>query len=673
MARISINGVTIDPIRQAPALASANLISADASKSNYLLIQTKGPLDKTQRDALSALGAEILEYVPDETYICQYKSSDLRQIRALPFVTWANTYLKEFKIPPIFRRTSGPTALSLAPASPPMSKEAVTVDIVLQKKSMTDSVRTKIAQAAGVDPSAINPNSDKVRLTVQLRNLDAIAAVDEVRHIEKYIPPQLANNIARQIMATDQAQASGTLQGEGQVVCVCDTGFDLGDPANAHPAFTGRVLKLYPLGHPASDDPNGHGTHVCGSVLGDGVARDGTIIRGSAPAAKLVVQSVLDSGGGLGGLPADLHDLFRPPYQNDGARVHSNSWGAPGSSGAYSSNSGEIDDFVAQNRDFVVCFAAGNDGKDTAGVGVVALGSVTSPGTAKNCIAVGASQNNRPTFSIPGLPSPTHYGDGWPNDFPVAPINPDPIGDSPEGMAPFSGRGPAMNNRIRPDIVAPGSPVLSTKSRAATGDGWAPFDDLFFFDGGTSMATPLVAGCAAIVRQFLMQANPASPSAALVKAMLINGAQAMHGHYPLPEVGTPPDNNQGFGRVNLAATVGPYPAGTTVTPTDEGPALDTGGVKTLQQPIAAGQSLKVTLVWTDPSGEALQNDLDLVITLPGGAVLHGNMPAGSSGFDRVNNVEQISALNLPAGTATISVQGFRCLSAQTYALVVRVS
>ena len=140
MARISINGITIDPIRQAPALASPNLISADASKSNYLLIQTKGPLDKDQRDELTALGIEILEYVPDDTYICQYKPSDLHQIRALPFVTWANTYLKEFKIPQVFRKPPGPTALALAPATPVMSKDSVTVDIVLQKKSMSDAV-----------------------------------------------------------------------------------------------------------------------------------------------------------------------------------------------------------------------------------------------------------------------------------------------------------------------------------------------------------------------------------------------------------------------------------------------------------------------------------------------------------------------------------------------------
>jgi hypothetical protein len=49
------------------------------------------------------------------------------------------------------------------------------------------------------------------------------------------------------------------------------------------------------------------------------------------------------------------------------------------------------------------------------------------------------------------------------------------------------------------------------------------------------------------------------------------------------------------------------------------------------------------------------------------------MPAGSSGFDRANNVEQVAATNLSAGVATIAVQAFRCLTPQNYALVVRVS
>jgi serine protease AprX len=79
------------------------------------------------------------------------------------------------------------------------------------------------------------------------------------------------------------------------------------------------------------------------------------------------------------------------------------------------------------------------------------------------------------------------------------------------------------------------------------------------------------------------------------------------------------------------------------------------------------------LVWTDPAGEALQNDLDLIVTTPDGQELHGNAALGATGFDRSNNVEQVVLPNIAAGTARITVRAFRALTPQPYALVVRVS
>ena len=672
MAPITINGISIDPTKNAPALAAAQLTSPDASGSDFILVQATGPLTQEQRARLQRLGAEILEYVPENTYICRYRPTDLSPIRALPFVSWVNVYLRGFKISPTLRPAAAANMLSLAPAPTVLSKENVTVEVVLQKDSMTDAVRNQIAAAAGVDASQLQAGRDKVRVTVEERRLDDLAAIDQVRNIEKFFPPRPLNNIARGILTADQAQAAGSMRGEGQIVCVCDTGFDKGDTANVHPAFTGRVIKLYALGHNTASDPDGHGTHVCGSVLGDGVALDGTVIRGTAPAARLVMQSVLDPAGSLGGLPVDLHDLFLPPYRDDGARVHTNSWGG-NVQGAYTANASEVDDFVSNHRDCVICFAAGNAGQDPQGTGVVVSGSVGSPATAKNCITVGASENNRPDFSVGQLNHPLEYGEGWPADFPAVPINPDPVANDADGMAAFSSRGPAMNSRARPDVVAPGTAILSTKSRAATGTGWAAYDALFFYDGGTSMATPLVAGCAAVVRQFLMSRQSASPSAAVVKAMLINGAKPMLGQYVPSEVGAPPDNSQGFGRIDLAATIGPYQSATTVVYKDEATALDTGQTEETQQAVAAGQTLKATLVWTDPAGEALQNDLDLIVTTPDGQELHGNVAPGAAGFDRSNNVEQVVVPNLVAGQVKISVSAFRAVSPQPYALVVRVS
>lgn len=73
-----------------------------------------------------------------------------------------------------------------------------------------------------------------------------------------------------------------------------------------------------------------------------------------------------------------------PGPRLSGARIHSNSWG--GSSDAYTSNSAEIDSFVFNHPDCLVLFAAGNDGPDE--------GTIGAPATCKNCLAVGASQND---------------------------------------------------------------------------------------------------------------------------------------------------------------------------------------------------------------------------------------------------------------------------------------
>jgi hypothetical protein len=78
------------------------------------------------------------------------------------------------------------------------------------------------------------------------------------------------------------------------------------------------------------------------------------------------------------------------------------------------------------------------------------------------------------------------------------------------------------------------------------------------------------------------------------------------------------------------------------------------------------------LVWTDPPGEGLQSDLDLIVKVAG-QERHGNMPAGSAEFDRTNNVEQVSWENVPAGPVTVTVSAHRVtLAPQSFALVIRI-
>jgi subtilisin family serine protease len=692
MARITINGISIDPITQSHALTMAGLASVDASKSNYILIQTKAPLTAEQKKQLSDMGVVIHQYVSENTYECGFKPSDLEAIRRLPFVAWANVYLHGFKVAPNLRGKAGDPSAHILPmaVAAPHSKELHTVDIVFHEDvdPKSEPIREQVAQAARLDKDSLVSSRGKIRATVQERYLDDLAALDEVRVIQEVPTVKLRNSVARGILAADVVLNGTAFQGEGQVVAVADTGFDRGNANNTHPAFTGRVVKLYALGRPnKTNDTDGHGTHVCGSVLGNGnSALMGGAIQGTAPKAQLVLQSLLDGQGGLGGIPTDLHDLFDPPYSNEKARVHTNSWGATQPGLPYDQSAQEIDDYVWNHPDLVICFAAGNEGIDGDGDGVVDPAQIGSEAAAKNCITVGACESLRPNVQA----SRPTYGSLRPSDFPTALIHDDPVADNPNGMAAFSSRGPTQERRFKPDIVAPGTSILSSHSRdapAAQDIFGRSSDPLYFFDSGTSMATPLVAGCVAVLRETLVKNGTPNPSAALVKALLINGAVELVGQYSPSEAGPSFNISSGFGRVNLLGSVivpdsrpnagfgegGPLDEEQANEFTIDIPAQPPGTDGAANAGTAGRASLKITLVWSDPPGATLQNDLDLIVQAADGTERHGNM-GNAEGFDRTNNVEQVVWPSMPPGQAKIIVRAARITRfAQPYSYAWRIS
>src|SRR6266566_1095931 len=495
MALITINGVSLDPIAQAQAFKVAGFESVDASQSDYILVQTSAPLSPEQKDELARLGLVIHEYVSENTYLCGYKGTDLAQIRALPFVTWANVYLQEFKVAPNLSPATTAPALNILPTrvGASHSRTPRTVDIVFHEDVDPDSdaVKSAVAAAARVDKASLTMGRHKVRLTVEERYMDDLAAIDAVRVIQEIPQAELHNNVAGPILNAQVMVNGTTYEGAGEVIAVADTGFDAGSTVNPHPAFTGRVARLYSLGRPGTgetDDPNGHGTHVCGSALGDGTsATMGGAIRGTAPKATLVVQSLIGPSGGLKGIPPDLTDLFEPPYRDDGDRKSTNSWGGhiPGETQQhpYGPQANEIDDFVWKHPDLVICFAAGNTGTDNNQDGSIDPAQIEFEPAAKNCITVGASESQRPEIA-------RTYGNIRPHEFPVQPIHGDPMADNPEGMAAFSSRGLTLEGRLKPDVVAPGTSILSTRSRHVqhvTTVFGVSADAAYFFDTGTSM------------------------------------------------------------------------------------------------------------------------------------------------------------------------------------------
>ncbi|KAK1760129.1 peptidase S8/S53 domain-containing protein [Echria macrotheca] len=600
--------------------------------------------------------------------------------------------------------------------------ETVEVDVLLHHD--VGEISEGLLERMAAVPGFLGFETDEasqgvVRLRINENSLDQIAALDEVRVIHPVNERVLMANVARRILgfASEEGEevvmtngdpnangisgspsSSSRYRGADQIICVADTGFDKGSTTDVHDAFVGRVNSLHAYGRPggAADDPDGHGTHVCGCVLGRGTHALEGYITGTAPAATLMLQSFFvrfnwQRISVLGGYPADLGVLFAEAYKA-GARIHTNSWGTPPSpkdnkQRPYDGSAESIDKFVWNQPDMTVLFAAGNDGQDSNLDGRVNERSLGAEASAKNCITVGASENLRPFLTAGTHGQPYTYGLFWPKKFPVNPLKDDHQANNPEGLAAFSSRGPTAENRIKPDVVAPGTAILSTRSRAKKylGDVDAKGvsgDDGFLFHSGTSMATPLVAGCCAVLREALLangykdvtDAGVIQPTGALIKALLINGALQIKGQYMPREVEDGPNPHSGFGRVNIAESLsmiepdipgtGEYGIGRISEETEE--------AAEIYIPIPEGDNLtfKITMTYPDLPGASLANDLNLVVVSADGTKQrHGNKGdqdfavGATKPFDRRNNVEQIVWPHVAGDRLKIVVKPYRIMMA----------
>lgn len=631
---------------------------------HHYLVQFIGPIKKNWLGRLKRIGVEPRAPFADFAYVVRCNEGVLKQLIAQPYVNWIGHLSHRDRI------QIGDSAYRL-----PRTKSLSNVYVAefFDKKDM-DKAKTKV-RALGIKILSLDEGACIMTIETPksgintTRMINDLAAVHGIRAIRKHAFKRTSNDVATGIMRTEKALGNFVgLSGKGEIVAVCDTGLDSGDINNIHKDFKDRIvaIKSYPipntympyLNNVSNDDgsadlDSGHGTHVAGSVLGSGKLSEGLpgqkLIRGLAYEAKLVFQAVeqelnwknfqneLNYGRfGLVGIPDDLKILFRYAY-NKGARIHSNSWGG-GNPGEYDSQCYQLDEFVWQKKDFCVLVAAGNDGTDFDGDGKINQMSVTSPGTAKNCITVGASENLRPQFNS------ERYGDWWPPDYPVSPYKNAPMANSKNQIVAFSSRGPTQDGRIKPDVVAPGTFILSTRSRkiSPSNNAWSPFtpSKQYFYMGGTSMATPLTSGAIAILRQFLREwVGYTSPSAALLKASLITGATKLSGYSPTNQNG---DNEQGYGRVNIDAIVSPQ-SPVKVYFLDDDIGLHTGQSDEFTIRVnSPNHPFRVAMAYSDYPGASLVNNLNLILTDPQGRhYVSEESPGGTLLMDTRNNVEVI--------------------------------
>ncbi|MDD3653229.1 MAG: S8 family serine peptidase [Desulfotomaculaceae bacterium] len=432
------------------------------------------------------------------------------------------------------------------------------------------------------------------------------------------------NDRARDITGATAVNVSGFivpegLTGNGQIVAIADSGLDAGNINDLHPdlqSSPGKMPKVVMLrslaGRDVPDDPDGHGTHMAATVAGTGAASEGKF-RGVAPEASIYFQSILNESGEAEP-PKNLVDLFWPAY-SAGSRVHVDGWG--GGPNAYQEAAAQIDEFVRTHPDFLPVFGAGNAGPSA--------GSITSEANSKNALVVGASNLSRPAM-VSGV---------------IDPCSPDE----------FSSRGPAGDGRIKPELLAPASAVISARSRLVKGNlpGYPEYTCL----QGTSMAAAVAGGSIALLREYFKEySSIANPSAALLKAVLINGARPLSGG----------SGRDGFGVIDLAGTVIALQEGIFMVK-EEAAGISQGSESTYTfHVLDSSTPFKATLVWSDPPADpgraqALINDLNLMVRTPDGKVFYGNHFLGNNLPDRINNVEQVY-LNSPVpGDYTVQVYG----------------
>ena len=673
---VSIHGVSLK-------IPEGQFVLGDAP---HTVVRFAGPVPAEWRTTLERVGVRVLFWCPRfGACIRLPEGMKAEAIKAaFPFIVGAQPYLEE-------------QCSRDLPAQKSSDRQRAGIaenllDIVCFTREDRASVETELRER---DIPILASSSSKIRVSYNgdpavLRNIVGVKVVDTARGVVT-----LGETMQSVLgLGNGDGQWQSTYSGKGQIVAVADTGLDRGaNNESLHSDFRGRVrdISSWPINSSwtpflkstagndnAADLNTGHGTHVAGLAVGTG-ALSGGLHRGVAPEAELVFQAIeqyteikreyssqMPSGYYLSGRPLDLRQLFQAA-RDLGARIHINAWGDP-AQGHYTNDSYETDLFLHEHQDAVILFAAGNDGTDRDGDHVLEQRSVYAPASAKNAIAVGATSGCLSGVGLRGT-----WGDLDPKQqLYRGPARRVPISGEPDRIALCSSTGPTSDGRIKPDVCAPGTNIPGPRSSVSRLQGWGSASPMpyYMYDGGTSMATGVAGGFAAVLRQaWQTHRSGVAPSGAALKALMILGANPVLSRRDgKPE----PRTVSGFGRLSFARS-SPDQADAALTLFDE---IETGVMtgETRSYPIHIQQrgSFRAVLTWYDAPGETLVNDLNLCLVDSQDQKIWGNHPPGEVGTpDHVNNVELIELPEMMPGDYELRVIASNIPeSPQSYALAI---
>lgn len=670
----------------------------DYNNAHYFVIQFKDRISETDKATLTKQGLEAKSYLPDDALVIRGDMESAQIASLAANVKAVVPYQPHWKINPQFFAANAPKNgfihISLIDES---ERKAVVQklnilgglriqfvgrqEIIVEGSSLLVNEISQIDGIGWIEPLsifvplyfAVDRKAQPAK-PAHLYNPDLKIQVREENTSDGNSPLAIETltgyESGTKVMNFEAAWNRG-FHGEGQVVGMADTGVNTGDIATLPRDLSGLIKGIpFGFGSGSWEDPEGHGTHVAGSVVGNGAASQG-VIRGGAYQAHLVVESLWSPVAQNISFETEIDSIMQSAYDN-GARIHSDSWGDKRTPGEYGAFCEQVDAYLWNHPDMLILFAAGNEGADLNQDGIIDEGSIAVPATAKNVLTVGASKNYVLKGGLQLTLGETREAS---TKFNVEPIKSSQLSDNPNGLVAFSSRGPTTDGRIKPEIVAPGSNIVSTRSHHPdAGVLWGEFNSDYVYSGGTSMAAPLTAGAAAVVRQYLVQTRGiANPSGALVKATLMHTARDLYpgqfGFGPKQEIPKKrPNNHEGYGLVDMDAAT-KLNQETQIIDDNEGVGLSEE--KSTVVVVSGNGALRATLNYTDAPGtssaaKALVNDIDLQVISPSGQVFEL--------ADRTNNSEMLDLQGLAPGNYKVVIKGINVPQGkngkQPYALLI---
>ena len=441
------------------------------------IVQARGPVDNAFRAMLAQAGATMVAYIPNDAYLVRASAGVAGALGADPQTQAVVPYEPYYKV-----------ESSLLPQAVNQMQlpDGAALNLALfanDAKATISQIENLGGQLIGQDQSPFGP----IVRVIPPKDWTTLATLPGVQIMEPFHPRSVANDMSRAAVgvAADSLTATNYLglTGAGVTVEVNNTGIDAQHPDLMAGGTYGKIIGVIGDAPQSLVDTNGHGTHVAGIIAGDGTesttvtnAPGSTLantnngvpsgspgqFRGMAPGATLFSVGGIE-GGSDTNIISDQYLQGVPALTN--ALISNNSWDYGDASydlaaASYDAATRDALPLVTGSQPVLFVFAAGNagNGNDSENLGGGTADSIESPATAKDVITVGAIQEDRNITATVTNADGTS-GQPWQAETSTG-----------YRSAGFSSRGnvgigvEGTYGRYKPDVVAPGTFVISTRS-----------------------------------------------------------------------------------------------------------------------------------------------------------------------------------------------------------------